>query len=606
MSILDHVEKPARYTGGELNSIMKQNAEVDFALCFADTYEVGMSHLGINILYEVINSIDNVWAQRVFCPWVDMMEALRDAGEPLRSLEAGTPLCDFDVVGINLSYEMCYSNVLMMLELGHIPLLAADRTDADPIILGGGACTVNPEPIANFFDLFVLGEGEEVVRELCAIMLRHKKNGFSRAAFLEEAAKTEGVYVPSFYEPIYNEDGTVKEITVINECAPKSVTKRIVEDFDAAQTINKPVLPYINTVHDRCTLEIMRGCPRGCRFCQAGFTMRPVRERRAETVRSIARDVIRATGHDEISLSSLSSGDYSQIDELVLGLIEEFKEQRVSVSLPSLRIDSFEKDLAAELQKVRKTGLTFAPEAGTQRLRDVINKNITEEEIIATVIRAFESGVSTVKLYFMIGLPTETMEDIDGIANMVRDIREAFYSVPKEKRHGFLNINVSASCFVPKGCTPFMWEAQDTIEVLREKQQYLRALLKMKGVKFNYHDAETSFLEAVLARGDRRISEVLLRAHNAGAKMDAWNEYFSFERYVKAFEECGTDPTFYANRVRGAEEVMPFEHLNNRIDKAFLRRECERAYEQKTTQECRKVCNMCGMQGSCKLAEKKA
>lgn len=598
MSILDHVEKPARYTGGELNSVYKQNAEVDFAMCFADTYEVGMSHLGINILYEVINAIDGVYAQRVFCPWVDMIEQLRSGDEPLRSLEMKKPLCEFDIVGINLSYEMCYSNVLTMLELGRIPLLSKDRGDSDPLVLGGGACTINPEPVADFFDLFAVGDGEEVTRELIALYREHKKAGVSRQAFLRAAAQIDGIYVPSLYGIAYHEDGTIRSITP-KEGAPQTVTRRIVKDFDAEQTIRKPVLPYINTVHDRCTLEIMRGCPRGCRFCQAGFAMRPVRERKAQTVRDTARSVIESTGYDEISLSSLSSGDYSQIDELVGGLVDEFSAQRVSVSLPSLRVDSFEKDLAAGLQQVRKTGLTFAPEAGTQRLRDVINKNITQEMIMKTVVRAFESGVSTVKLYFMIGLPTETYDDLTGIANLVREIREAFYSVPREKRNGFININVSASCFVPKPCTPFMWEAQDTMEELRQKQQFLRGKLKMKGVKFSYHDSSLSFLEAVLARGDRRLSAALLDAYKNGAVFDAWNEYFSLERYLEAFERCGIDPAFYANRVRGDEEMMPFEHINCRIDKAFLLKERAKAYAETTTPECRKRCAGCGLQKDC-------
>ncbi len=603
MDRLSNVEKPARYTGGELNSVIKQGADVDFALCFADTYEVGMSHLGLNLLYEVINAIDGVWAQRVFCPWVDRIEILREQGKPLCSLEGQKPLFEFDLVGINLSYEMCYSNVLVMLELGGIPLLAQNRSEKDPIVVGGGACTVNPEPVADFFDLFVIGEGEQVTRELIALYRQHKEKGFSRAAFLKEAAQLSGVYVPSLYEISYHEDGTIAAITPA-QGAPQVVRKRIIKDFNAEQAISRPVLPYINTVHDRCTLEIMRGCPRGCRFCQAGFAMRPVRERSAQTVLETAKSVIAATGYDEISLSSLSSGDYSQIDELVSGLIDEFSSQRVSVSMPSLRIDSFEKDFANQLQQVRKTGLTFAPEAGTQRLRDVINKNITEEAIMQTVVRAFESGVSSVKLYFMIGLPTETYEDLDGIANLVRGIREAFYGVPREKRNGFININVSVSSFVPKPCTPFLWEAQNGMEQLKQKQQYLRGKLKMKGVKFSYHDAALSFLEGVLARGDRRLSRVLLHAYENGAAFDAWNEYFSLERYEEAFAACGIDPLFYTGRVRGEQELMPFEHISCGLSKAFLIKERNKAYEGITTPECREQCAGCGLQPDCGFVQK--
>ena len=606
MSLLDRVEKPARYTGGELNSVVKdpETMDVNFALCFADTYEVGMSHLGLNILYEVLNDIDGVYAQRAFCPWVDMLGEMRKGGEVLRSLETGKPLCDFDIVGINLSYEMCYSNVLAMLDLGDIPLLARERCDSDPLVLGGGACAINPEPVADFFDLFAIGESEELVRELCALYAKHKRQGFVRHAFLKEAAQIEGIYVPAFYHTEYNEDGTVAAV-VAQEGVPAVVKKRTIDDFDKERTVKRPVLPYINTVHDRCVLEIMRGCPRGCRFCQAGFAMRPVRERKAETVMENAREVIASTGYDEISLSSLSSGDYSQIDELVGGLIDEFAQQRVSVSLPSLRIDSFEKDFANQLQQVRKTGLTFAPEAGTQRLRDVINKNIRHEDIIRTVTRAFSSGVNTVKLYFMIGLPTETYEDLDGIAGLVREIREAYYTVPKELRRGMIGITVSASCFVPKPCTPFVWEAMDDIETLRQKQQYLREKLKIKGVKFNYHDAPLSFLEGVFARGDRRLAPVLLDAYKNGAVFDAWHEHFSFERYMEAFEKDGIDPAFYACRRRDMGEAMPFAHIDFGIDPAFLKRERAKAYEGQVTPECRIACSACGLQKSCGFVQGK-
>lgn len=602
MDKLSRVEKPARYCGGEWNSVVKRNAEVDFALAFADIYEVGMSHLGIQILYEVLNNSSYVYAQRVFCPWVDKMDDMKKNGEVLCSLEAQKPLHSFDVVGINLSYEMCYTNVLAMLELGKIPLHAQERGEDAPIVIGGGACTVNPEPLATFFDAFVIGEGEEVILEICALVQEKKKTGLSRGAFLQKLAQIAGVYVPSLYEVEYHSDGKVHRI-VPKEGAPAVVQKRFIADFDKADTIRKPVVPFINTVHDRCVLEIMRGCSNGCRFCQAGYTMRPVRERNMGTVVEYAKEIIDGTGYDEISLSSLSSGDYSNISPLMETLIEEFKEKRVSVALPSLRVNTF--DFAKQIQQVRKTGLTFAPEAGTQRLRDVINKNITTQDIMNSVKKAYMGGVSSVKLYFMIGLPTETYEDLDGMANLVSDIRNAYYEIPKDKRGGRLSITASASCFVPKAATPFQWIGQDTIEQLKEKQQYLREKMRIKGVKFHYHDAELSFLEAVFARGDRKLSCVIEQAYRMGAVFDAWQEHFSFERYVEAFAACNLDPAFYANREREMEEVFPFSHIDMMIDNAYLKREYKKANESMTTQGCAAVCAGCGLQNrGCEMHKK--
>ncbi len=595
MDILKNVEKPGRYTGGELNSVYKENAKINFALCFADVYEVGMSHLGIGILYETLNAYKDIYAQRVFCPWVDMLEELVATNMPLTSLEQGVPLKDFDIVGINLSYEMCYTNVLVMLDAGKIPLLAKDRAEDFPIIVGGGACTVNPEPLADFFDIFVIGEGEEVSVKLCETYITHKEKGFNKGDFLEDVAQIRGVYVPSLYNVEYNEDSTVKCVTPTKN-APSRVKKCFIEDFEHIKSVTKPVLPYISVIHDRCVTEIMRGCSNGCRFCQAGYIMRPVRTKSMAEVKSNIKKVIEATGYEEISLSSLSAGDYPQISELVWDLIEEYKDKKVSVSLPSMRMDNYMEKLSEALQQIRKTGLTFAPEAGSQHLRDIINKNITEEEILSTVKKAFESGVNSVKLYFMIGLPNEKQEDLEEIVSLVKKIKEAFYDTPKEKRSGYLNITVSASNFVPKANTPFMWEGQDTIESFKEKQRYLKENLRIKGIKFNYHDAYTSYLESVFARGDRRLSKVILTAYNKGAKFDAWREFFSFNTYKEAFLECGIDPQFYANRVRSEAEVFPFEHIDYLVSKEFLLKEKEKAKQAITTKDCFEQCCGCGLQ----------
>lgn len=595
---LSSVEKPSRYTGGEFNSIYKENADVGFALCFPDVYEIGMSYLGYQILYEVLNDLPIVYAQRVYLPWTDMMDLMKEEGEVLRSLEAKTPLNDFDIVGINLSYEMSYSNVLNLLELGSIPLLSEDRKDGDPIVLGGGACAVNPEPLSPFFDAFSIGEGEEALREFSELYREHKQKGFNRYEFLKAASGIEGIYVPMFYEPQYDENGEfVKMKTYKN--APQKIKRRIVKDFSGERTVKKPVVPYLNTVHDRCTLEIMRGCVNGCRFCQAGYATRPLRERDSKVVLDNAKDIIKNTGYDEISLCSLSSSDYGEIAPLIDNLIEEFKDKKVSVSLPSLRAGKFE--LGERLTQVRSTGFTFAPEAGTQRLRDVINKNVTEQEILETAKKAFLSGAHTIKLYFMIGLPTETYEDLDGIIDLVKKIRAEFFNIDKSKRSGRLNITVSASCFVPKPCTAFQWEAQDDIKTLEEKQLYLKEKLKIKNVTFRYHDARLSRIEAVFARGDRKLAPALLEAHKNGARFDAWQDNFSYERYIDAFNNCGIDINEYTE-AKDKSKPLPWSHIDAGLNSEFFKREADKAYEAKTTTNCRVSCAGCGMQSECLLS----
>lgn len=593
--VTGEIEKPARYMGGELGSVLKQDALVRFALCFPDTYEVGMSHLGSAILYELLNARADTYAQRAYAPWIDMGNQLRSKGEKLCSLEEDRPLCEFDMVGFNLSYEMCYTNVLYMLDLGGIPMLASERGDSSPVVIGGGSCVVNPEPVADFFDIFAIGDGEEVTGEICDLYAHHKKKGFDRRAFLAEAAGIKGVYVPSLYTPDYNEDGTIKEIRA-HDSAPKKIRKRTISDFDGAPKVMRPVLPYIGTVHDRCVLEIMRGCTRGCRFCQAGFIYRPVRERSVDVLLSQARHIIAATGYDEISLSSLSSGDYSKIADLAGGLLAEFEQKKVSVSLPSMRVDSFPPEVARKLQHVRQTGLTFAPEAGTQRLRDVINKNVTEQDILETAANAIRSGTNSIKLYFMVGLPTETFDDLDGIVDLVRKIKELSFGGCREGRRPRIAITVSAACFVPKPQTPFMWEEQDSLEAFQKKLGYLKQKLSMRGVKFDYHNSYLSFLEAVFARGDRRLGAVILRAYKNGCIFDSWQDCFDFDKYKTAFSESSIDPAWYANRKRENNEIFPFSHIDYGIDKNYLLKELECAYAARTTADCRKGCRACGLQ----------
>ena len=594
--ILPLVEKPGRYIGNELGCVKKsQDLPIRFLFAFPDVYEVGMSHLGSTILYHLTNEREDTYAERTYAPFPDMQEQMIKAGIPLYSLETYTEASAFDIIGFNLSYEMCYTTVLSMLDLAGIPLLAADRKDS-PIIMAGGTCTYNPEPLADFIDLFVIGEGEEVNNELLDLYAEHKRKGLDKQAFLKDASAIPGVYVPSLVEVTYHEDGTVAKIA--GENLP--VRKRFIENMDTAYYPEKLIVPNVEIVHDRVVLEIFRGCTRGCRFCQAGFIYRPVREKKLETLMAQAHRLIAASGYDEMSLSSLSSGDYSCIEELSVRLLDELKDKHVSPSLPSLRVDSFQKEYAQKMQNARKSGFTFAPEAGTQRLRDVINKNVTEEDILRGVGYAFESGASTVKLYFMIGLPTETFEDLDGMVELVGKIRDVYYKLPKEQRNGMLKINVSASSFVPKPFTPFQWEPQNDTELLHEKQRYLREKFKgMKGVRFAHHETPISFLEAVFARGDRRLGKVLLYARQAGSQFDSWQDHFNLDWYTEAFEKAGIDPKFYAYRERSLDELMPWDHIHCGVTNEFMLRELRRAKAGKTTPDCRQGCLRCGFEGVC-------
>ena len=595
--MLQAVEKPARYTGGEWNAQPKDSAAVlcRIALAMADVYEVGMSNLGLKILYEILNRRDDIAAERVYAPWLDMEEEMRRRGIPLFSLETFREVSSFDILGFSLQYELLITNTLNMLDLAGLPLHAAERTDEQPFVIGGGPCVYNTEPIADFFDFFVLGDGEEIVVEVCDALIAWKKEGRSdgRRGFLRRAARIPGVYVPSFYAPEYDAQGMFTGLRILDEAASPQIYRRVVKDLDAAPFLEKPVVPYLGIVHDRLMLELFRGCTRGCRFCQAGMAYRPVRERRPETLESLARALFDSTGYNEMSLTSLSSADYSCLSPLVDGLLAGTQGERVSFSLPSLRIDSFSVDIAERLQQVRKSGLTFAPEAGTQRLRDVINKNVTEDDLLHSVRTAFEQGWKAVKLYFMMGLPTETDEDIVGIAELAQKVVDCYKEV-KGKRG--VKVTVSVSCFVPKAYTPFQWFAQVPQEEFERRQQLLKESIRDRAISFHYHDARASVLEGALSRGDRRLSAVIETAWRNGAKFDGWTDQFKDEVWKDAFCRCGVAPEFYSRRTRDPEEALPWAHTSPGVSEDFLRREWQRAQKAALTHDCRReTCTGCGV-----------
>lgn len=602
--ILQYVQKPARYAGGELNCVVKDADKVDlrYAFCFPDLYEIGMSHLGMKILYSLVNSREDAWCERVFAPDTDMEEQMRKNNVPLFALESSDYIKDFDIIGFTLMYELSYTNVLNMLDLAGIPLKAEDRTELTPIICAGGPCACNPEPLADFLDIVFLGDGEESTMEVLDLLKKCKKEGKSKFEFLCEAKDITGVYVPSFYKDSYNDDGTLKEIVPLNN-APARVKKAVVSDLNKCFYPKEFVVPFISIVHDRAVEEIFRGCIRGCRFCQAGFTYRPIREKSVETINEQAKALIKSTGYDELSLCSLSTSDHSCVNEMLTSLIDWTVKDKINLSLPSLRIDNFSDELADKLNQVRRSGLTFAPEAGTQRLRDVINKNITEEEVIRTCTRAFDSGWTSVKLYFMMGLPTETMEDIEGIANLAMEVVHSFYKNPNRQKGTGVQVSVSCASFIPKPFTPFQWEAEDSMEALKEKQKHLLESIPSKKIKVSYHETPTSLLEGVLARGDRRLGKVILDAYKLGCTFDSWDDRFNFDAWLEAFEKNSIDPYFYTRRKRPFEEVLPWDHLDFGVSRKFLENENKKAYENKTTPHCRIKCAGCGANklngGSC-------